>query len=161
MPAKPVVTNNTPLVAFWAIQRLDILQSLFGEVLMPPAIRDEFLALQTELREQSLEQNPWIRVEKLARPARAKIFSGLDTGEAETLALAEEVEARLVLVDEKKGRRYAERLGLPITGSMGLLLMAKEAGLVEQVAPLLFALEEAGLFIGQELKEKVLTLAGE
>ncbi len=161
MPKKPVVTNSTPLIAFWSIQRLDILQSLFGEVWIAPAVRDEFLALQTELREQSLEQNPWIRVVKLSRPARAKIFSGLDMGEAETLALAEEQDARLVLVDEKKGRQYAKRLGLRLSGSMGILLMAKENGLIEKVAPLLNAVEEAGLFIGLELKQKVLELAGE
>lgn len=50
MPAKPVVVNSTPLVAFWTIGRLDILRLLFGEIVIPPAVREEFLSIEKELR---------------------------------------------------------------------------------------------------------------
>jgi predicted nucleic acid-binding protein len=55
-------------------------------------------------------------------------YTGLDEGEASVLALAEELDASLVIVDERKGRRYAKRLGLAVTGTMGILLLAKEQG---------------------------------
>ena len=86
---------------------------------------------------------------------------GLDQGEAEVLALAEERAARLVIIDERKGRRYANRLSIPLTGTLGVLLLAKERGLVTSLAPLLDELQEAGLYLDPDLVNQVLVLAGE
>lgn len=102
MPVRPVVLNNTPLVALWAIGRLDLLRQLFGEILIPEAVREEFLARDAGERSRSLEAAPWIRTVALAHPRRVLSLTGLDRGEAEVLVLAEEQEARLVILDEKK-----------------------------------------------------------
>jgi len=88
-------------------------------------------------------------------------FAGLDVGEAQVLALAEEQTVSLVLIDERKARRYAERLGLPLSGTLGVLLLAKEEGIISAVAPLLKAIQEAGLYLHSELIERVLHMAGE
>jgi len=104
---------------------------------------------------------PWIRPISLTNPQRARVYIGLDRGEAEVLALAEERAARLVIIDELKGRRYAQRLEMPLTGTLGLLLLAKERGLVADLAPLLVELQEAGLYLGAALIDRVLRLAGE
>jgi predicted nucleic acid-binding protein len=106
MPAGPVILNNTPLVALTVLGRLDLLRDLFGEVLIPETVRDEFLAVDTALRREALANAPWIRAVSLADPRRALPYSGLDLGEAEVLALAEERSAGLVVIDEKKARRY-------------------------------------------------------
>jgi uncharacterized protein len=58
MPDGPVVLNNTPLVALWAVGRLDLLRDLFGEVLIPAAVEAEFLAIDRSLREKSLAESP-------------------------------------------------------------------------------------------------------
>jgi uncharacterized protein len=79
----------------------------------------------------------------------------------EALALAEECDARLVLMDERKGRRFALRLGIPLTGTMGLLLLAKELGIIANLAPLLADLVDAGLYLAPDLSARVLRLAGE
>jgi len=55
MPVRPVVVNSTPLVAFWAVGRLDILRSLFGEIMIPPAVREEFLSAEKETRQKTLK----------------------------------------------------------------------------------------------------------
>lgn len=81
----------------------------------------------------------------LDKPQRSRVYVGLDQGEAEVLALAEECGARLVVMDERKGRRFARRLGVPLTGTLGVLLLGKERGLVPSLAPLLAELQEAGL----------------
>jgi predicted nucleic acid-binding protein len=86
---------------------------------------------------------------------------GLDRGEAEVLTLAVEREARLVVIDERKGRRYARHLGLPLTGTLGILLLAKEKGLVTAVGPLIEKLQASGLYLAPELVERVLILAQE
>ena len=97
----------------------------------------------------------------LEHPRQALVYIGLDRGEAEVLALASERSARLVIIDERRGRRYAKRLGLPLTGTLGVLLAAKDVGLISHIKPLLTELVRKGLFVEQELIAKVLTLAGE
>lgn len=161
MPVRPVVLNNTPLVALWAIGRLDLLRQLFGEVLIPEAVREEFLARDAGERARSLEAAPWIRTVAIAHPRQVLSLAGLDRGEAEVLVLAEEQEARLVILDEKKARRYAERLGFPKTGTLGLLLLAKEQGFIDSVRSLVDRLQEAGLHLGNDLVRRTLEIARE
>jgi predicted nucleic acid-binding protein len=161
MPDRPVVLNNTPLVALWAIGRLDLLRDLFREVLIPRAVEDEFLAVETAARQRALNDAPWVKSVPLAQPRRALVYAGLDQGEAEVLTLAEEREARLVIIDERRGRRFAERMGIPLTGSLGILLLAKEAGLIDSVSVWLSKLQEAGLFLAPSLILKTLEIAGE
>lgn len=161
MPAKPVVVNSTPLVAFWSIGRLDILRDLFGGIIIPPAVREEFLSSEREARRKVLRESSWIRVVPLEHPNRAAAYAGLDVGEAQVLALAEEQNAALVLIDERKARRYAERLKLPLSGTLGVLLLAKEEKIVSAVSPLLKALQEAGLYVHEDLVGYVLEMAGE
>lgn len=161
MPDRPVVANTTPLVSLWLLDRLDLLRDLYGEALIPPAVQSEFLAAETAVRQVALTNAPWIRTVPLEQPQRVLAYAGLDRGEAEVLALAEEQAARLVIIDERSGRRYARRLALPLTGTMGVLLLAKETGLVEAVAPLIEVLRQAGMYLGEDLTERVIQLAGE
>jgi predicted nucleic acid-binding protein len=141
--------------------QLELLRDLFGTVLIPQAVQQEFLATERALRQSALDSAPWIQPEQLNRPQRALAFAGLDRGEAEVLALAEEREARLVIIDERRGRRYARRLGLPLTGTLGVLLLAKERELVSAVGPLVDELQEAGLYLSPEVVAQTLRLAGE
>ena len=161
MPAAPVVVNSTPLVAFSSIGRLDILRALFGEIMIPPAVREEFLSIEKESRRKILREASWIRVVELDHPNRTAVYTGLDEGEAQVLILAEEQSASLVLIDERKARRYAERLKLPLSGTLGVLLLAKEEHVISTVQPLLKAIQSAGLYLHDELVEQVLALAGE
>jgi len=161
MPAKPVVNNNTPLVALWTLGRLDLLRDLFGTVLVPEAVHREFVATEREDRRAALRQAPWVEVRPLTYPRRVLTYTGLDRGEVEVLALAEETDARLVLLDERKARRFARRLGRSLTGTVGILLLAKEVGRVESVAESLQALRAAGLHLAPALVRQAMQMAGE
>lgn len=123
-PSEPVILNNTPLVALWSLGQLGLLRDLYGEVLIPQAVYAEFLAVEGAVRQAALAEASWIKTTPLANPRQALVYLGLDQGEAEALALADEQSARLVIMDERKGRRYAKRLGLPLTGTVGVLLTA-------------------------------------
>ena len=160
-PSSPVIANNTPLVALWVLRRLDLLRDLFSTVLIPESVKQEFLALDDATRRLTLENSPWIEPVTLEHPRRALAFADLDRGEADVLALAEERRARLVIIDELRGRRYARRLGLPLTGTLGVLLLAKERGLVQGLTPLVDELLDAGLFISPDVVSEALRLAGE
>jgi predicted nucleic acid-binding protein len=156
----PVVVNNTPLVALWVLGRLDLLRQLFGEVLIPPAVQAEFLGTERIQRQQALDRATWIRMAPLLNPRHPLAYTGLDRGEAETLALAEEC-GGMVIMDERKGRRYAQRLALPLTGTLGVLLLAKEHGLITTVSSAMAQLQNAGLYLDAALVARVLDLAGE
>ncbi|MBE2219920.1 MAG: DUF3368 domain-containing protein [Anaerolineae bacterium] len=161
MPAGPVILNNTPLVALWLLDQLPLLQHLFGQVLIPTAVHDEFLAIEQSTRQQALATSPWIQTTPLSNPQTAQIYIGLDRGESEVLALALERSARLVIMDERKGRRYAKRLALPLTGSLGILLLAKEKQLISDVAPAIEQLQANNLYFDPQLIDHVLQLARE
>jgi predicted nucleic acid-binding protein len=90
------------------------------------------------------------------------LLRDLDRGESETLALALEVDAELVLMDEHDGRRVAQRLGLRTVGVLGVLLEAKKRGLLREVRPCLEALRhDAGFYLSNGVYRSVLELAGE
>jgi hypothetical protein len=161
MPASPVVANNTPLVGLWVLGRLDLLRELFDVVFVPDAVRAEFVATEQERRAAALDACSWIVAVPLAHPQRTLAYSGLDAGEAAVLALAEERQAALVLMDERRGRRYCQRLGIPVAGTLAVLLLARERGLIPSVAPLLRALVDAGLHISPALVAQALITAGE
>lgn len=161
MRAGPVVVNSTPLVALWAIRRFDLLRDLFGAVLIPHAVQDEFLAVASDERSRSLASASWIQPAALTFPGRALDFVGLDRGEAEVLALADERQASLVVIDERRGRRYAIRLGLPITGTIGLLLLGKQEGLLDEIGPILTQFQTIGLYLHKDLIHQALTAADE
>jgi uncharacterized protein len=161
MPAGPVVLNNTPLVAFWAIGRLDILRDLFTEVLIPQEVEQEFLATEEATRRQALADAPWVRTVQLSSPRKAVAYVGLDPGEAAVLAVAEERDARLVILDDKKARQFAERMGIPLTGTLGVLLRAKQSGFIESVADPIRELLKVGLFLSPDLIRRALVVAQE
>lgn len=161
MPAGPVIINNTPLVALFTLNKLSLLGEMFGSALIPAAVAEEFLAVEGSRRQSALAAQSALIVTPLSNPRSVLPFVGLDQGEAQVLALAQEQSARLVILDERKARRYAKRLGVSVTGTLGVLLLAKERGLIESIGPLLLSLQEAGLFLHPALIAEVLALAHE
>ena len=130
MPQPPVVLNNTPLVALYLLEKLTLLRDLYGEVLIPEAVQREFLAIDTNSRQATLTASAWIKVTTLPNPKQILAFERLDEGEAAVLTLALEQDARLVIIDERRARQHAKRMGLPLTGTLGVLLLAKQEGLI-------------------------------
>lgn len=128
---------------------------------IPQAVYNEYLAVNKHARQQSLARSPWMHISHLRTPEYTLTFSGLDMGEAEVLALAVELSARLVVIDERKGRRYAQRLGIPVTGTLGVLLAAKSRGLVDNVAPIIDILLENDFYLHPALVSRALKAAGE
>ena len=89
------------------------------------------------------------------------LLTDLDLGEAEVIALAQEQDADLVIMDERFARRHARRLGLRLTGTLGVLLRAKERGFVSKIEPLIAELQHGGIRLSDAVVEEVLRLAGE
>lgn len=161
-PGRTVVVNATPVIGLALINRLDLLRHLYGEALIPPAVRAEVLAGgPASPGYVELQRAEWIRVTDLQDPRRADLLSDLDRGEAEVIALAQELSATLVIIDERLARRHARRLGLKLTGTLGVLLRAKERGLVPAVKPLIDQLQRGGFRLADFVIAEALQLAGE
>jgi predicted nucleic acid-binding protein len=159
-----VVSNTSPLLNLAAIGKADLLTKLFGLIIAPEVVREEINALH--------QRDPRFAAADLATVATfvlvndrnkvALLSLHLDRGEAEAIALAAELNADLLLVDERRATRTAHQLGLKTLGLLGVLLLAKRKGHIAKVAPLLDRLEsEAGFWIGQLLHNQVLSAAGE
>jgi len=157
-----VVINTTPIVSLALIGKLNLLQQLYDEVLIPPAVEAEILAGGTDqVGVIDFKVAEYILCKPLGDPSRANFLSDLDRGEAEVIALAQELSADLVIIDEKIARKHAVRMGLTITGVLGVLLRAKEKGLIQDVKPLLEKLQQSGIWLGSVLVEETLRLAKE
>lgn len=159
-----VVCNTSPITNLAAIAQLDLLRQVYGEIVIPQAVYDELTALPNPvpgtLEVQTLS---WIQVQTVMDQAQVAEFRRkVDLGEAEALALALEVSAERVLIDDAAGRAIALELGLTITGVLGVLLMAKQRQLITAVRPLMDGLiAQAGFWVSDELYQRVLQQAGE
>lgn len=158
-----IISNATPLIAFARIGQLSLLKRVVRQLIIPQAVAEEVANYASKTAGQiDLFQESWIQVERLASDERMRLLlPTLDRGEAEVIALALEKRARLVLIDELTGRKVAESLELKVTGSVGLLIKAKDLGEVTAVRPLLEAMHEAGIYFSQRFIASVLDYVDE
>ena len=161
MPTQIVISNNSPLVGLLGLDLLSLLRDLYTEVWIPRKVEKEFLKKDPIVRQQALENAPWIKTVDLTDPRTAAVHTELDDGEAEALALANEHDARLVLLDEKRGRQKAKQIGLTAMGIVGVLQEAKEKGLIDAIKPLLIRLQDNGIHLSESLINNALQDAGE
>ena len=159
-----VISDTSVLSNFLQLDRIDVLENLYRELIIPPTVASELQALEAFIPElNTLLNAPWIRIqlpsdESFVNSLRQK----LDPGESEAIALAIEFQADLLLMDELLGRKLAENYGIKISGTLGSLLRAKEKGLIASVKPILDQLrDEIGFWISESLYKNVLELAGE
>jgi predicted nucleic acid-binding protein len=159
-----VVSDTSPVTNLAAVGPLGLLRELFGQVEIPEAVWRELTAEDTQWQgRDAVAASPWI---VRHRSANVALFTALrrdlDPGESESIALALELSADLILMDERDGRHQAKRLGLNTMGVLGVLLLAKHKGLIKLVRPLLDSLrEQAHFWVSQSLYQRVLIEAGE
>jgi predicted nucleic acid-binding protein len=158
-----VVADTSPILNLARIGRLSLLGSLYGQVLVPPAVLEELRIKQESEPAIDIASIPWLTAAAPIDQGRVhELQAHLDSGEAEAIVLALERHADLLIVDERRGRRIAAAAGLQITGLLGVLAEAKISGALSSVKPVLDDLiRDAHFWIGQELYTAVLTELGE
>lgn len=158
-----VVSDSSPLITLAAAGHLDLLHALYGRVLVPEAVHREVTGARAELPgAEAVRQAAWVELVVVAdRTLVALLEQDVDMGEAEAIALAVERGADLVLLDERPARRRADLLGLRYTGVVGVLLEAKERGLVSAVRPVLDAMRASGFWLSDAVYRQALALVGE
>ena len=123
-----VVSDTTPIISLLKINRLELLKTLFGRVIMPEAVYEELTSnVFFSSEAEAVNGSVFLEMKQVSDKRAVKIFRnvvGIDKGESEAIALAEELGADLILIDERRGRRVAEQMGIALTGTIGVLLRA-------------------------------------
>lgn len=150
-----------PLIYLSWIDHLHILGQLFEEVIVPTAVRDEVLAspvgtLGLDNIKRALDQG-WLRVQAPSGALRsvAESLDSLDAGELAAIALAEELAADLLLTDDRRARVEARTRGLPVAGTIGVLIAARSDGLIGAALPPVLELRRLGQWMSNSLVEAV------
>jgi len=159
-----VVSNTSPLTNLAAIGQFDLLRQLYSEVYIAKGVWAELNSQGREWPGRSeVAAASWVMQREIQNRLLADALQrDLDQGESESIALAVELGADMVLMDEKEGRHAAQRLRLRVIGVIGILLEAKAKGLLDQLRPQLDALRWiAGFYMSDSLYRSTLTLVGE
>jgi len=160
-----VVSNTSPLSNLAIIGRLDLLREQLGSVTIPPGVRMELSRHPNPEARHSLGkalEDGWLRVVPLAGAVPTHLVLALDMGEAEALALALELKAAMVLLDESAARLEARSLGLAHTGVLGVLRQARQMNRISSLrAEILRLRTEARFFISPALEKRLLISVGE
>jgi predicted nucleic acid-binding protein len=158
-----VVSDTSPIRALDHLGLLGLLATLYGRVIVPPAVADELRDSKMSYRTVEVEEFPFLEVIAPTRRDEVdRLRSSLDPGESEALVLATEISADLILIDERVGREVARQLSLPLIGTIGVLRNAKRQGLITALRPCLEDLvDNLGFFLSQKLIESVLREEGE
>ena len=157
-----VISDSSSLIAIAAVGHLEVLRGLYGEVIVPQAVWSE-VTQPNRPGAAEIQGAAWIRVTSITDRS---LINGLPhpvgVGEAEAIVLAQELRADLLLIDERRARKTALELGLPVTGLLGVLLEAKKAGLISALKPILDQMEAVVAFrLKRSLYEAALRAAGE
>ncbi|MBC8450494.1 MAG: DUF3368 domain-containing protein [Chloroflexi bacterium] len=158
-----VVANSSPLIALAKIERFHLLQRIFGRISIPQGVYEEVVVEgQGQAGATEVSEAEWIEViEVQDRLAVEVLMDELDKGESETVVLARELGADWVLMDERPARRKLELLGIKRIGTLGILLKAKGAGLIDAVRPDMDRLQAGGFRVSKRVRRRVLQTAGE
>jgi hypothetical protein len=162
-----VVSDTSPITNLAAIGQLDLLRQLYTAIIIPSAVYDEMVAVDKlvpgAVEVQSL---PWIRQQAVLNPNEVvdlrRNHDEIDLGEAEAIILAQELNANLLLMDERRGRTLAISYGLNVTGLLGVLLQAKRQGLIPAIKPSMDQLiTEQDFRVSNQLYTTILKTANE
>lgn len=150
-----VVADTSPLRYLILIDEIDLLPQIFGEVVISDAVLSELLHENSPeaIRSFVSDRPEWIKLEHLDKPIEIGLSAYLDIGESESIQLAEQLNAELLLIDERKGRMIAKQRGLNIIGTFGVLLQAQQRNLVDLDAAL-EKLEKEDFYLSANLKDQ-------
>ena len=132
-----VVSNSSVIIALARICRLDLLEKLFGEILVPEAVWRE-IAVEDKPGHEKIAGAGFIHVGRAGNRRLVTLLEEfVDSGEAEAIVLALERNADLLLVDDHDARDYAKKLGLQVMGTLGVVALAKYRGLIPRTSPII------------------------
>lgn len=152
------VSNTSPIILLEKAGHLWILEKLFKEIIIPPAVDKEWL------RPGGYKLPDWLLVSQLSSKAKRNaedLKKKIDKGEAEAIALFQTIKADRLLLDDLKARKQAKSMGLPVVGTIGILVTAKRKGIIPEITPVINTLKKHRYYLSDEILKAALLLANE
>jgi predicted nucleic acid-binding protein len=151
-----VMSDTSCLILLSKIDRLELFRVIYGVVLIPPEVQAEYeVAYGRHLPD-------WINILRPSNESISKFqLPGLDRSEQAAFALASEHPGALLIVDDERARKIAKCLGFRFTGTIGVLLVAKELGKIPSIRPLLIQIQQTDFYLSEEIVKKTLRDANE
>jgi predicted nucleic acid-binding protein len=147
-----IIADTSCFILLDKISSLELLHQVFGEVITTIEVQNEF--------GKQLPQ--WIKIEAVNNVEQQSLLeSEIDKGEASAIALAMEKTNSLLILDDFKARRIAEKLHLQFTGTLGVLLKAKQAGIISLLKPTLEKIQQTNFRFSEKVFEDILKAANE
>lgn len=160
-----VVCDTNVIIDFSKIGRMDLLKGVFSEVVIPDEVKDELLTGKEDGPEDveiKKAIGSWISVEKVKDLlALENLKIHIEKGESASIVLYKEINADLLALNDLKARGITHALGIKIIGTLGIFLLAKDKGLIQEIKPLIDKLRKIGAYISDSLYNRVLKDAGE
>jgi len=158
--SKIVISNATPIISLCSVHHEHILKELFNHIVIPEAVEDELRVL--ERPGSDFSDNSWVEVEAVKNEDLIHLLmKDLDRGESETIALAKQRKADIVIIDEIAGYQIAKHFELPVVRTLSVMKTAKERGIIKKIAPLLSEMVQKGRWYSTDVIEKFLKIVGE
>jgi predicted nucleic acid-binding protein len=148
---KVIIADTSCLIIYHKIGQFEILHGTFPDLIVTKEVAEEFGELPNWVTTQEVTDNGQY----------LKWAEDLRKGEASSIALALEFDNSLLIIDEKKGRKVAKELRIEIIGSLGILIKAKEKGVIKSVREILTLIDKTDFRVSQSVREKVLKESGE
>ena len=159
---KITIVNTSPLFYLHRLGLLELLNELYGHITVPAAVEMELKQGKTQGEDvPQLENYTWVEIRSVSTPKYLQLIADLGPGESEVLALATNHPSALVILDDKLARRIAEMQGFRLTGTAGVLLRAKQKGLVPALKPVIERLLDLDFRLKPDLVRATLRLGGE
>lgn len=153
-----IVSDTSVLIALYSIGRLEILRTIFNEVIIPEGVSTELIT-----EEHTFKFEEWIKIKKITNTDLFDSFYlNLDKGESEAITLSIEIHPDYILLDDKEARKSAKSIGLNVIGTVGILVLAKKRGLIPSVMEEIEKLERRINFrLSSDLKFQVKKVVNE
>ncbi len=159
---KQAVVNASPLIFLSKAGVIHFLQQAAPDIVVPQVVALEVGRRgRNDITARTLANNPWVAtVEVPVIPPLIQSWD-LGPGESAVLAYARTHPGVVAIIDDGAGRRCAETLGVPLLGTLGLIMIAKKRGLIPTARPVIALLKQQGMFLSESIIDRAMDLIGE
>jgi predicted nucleic acid-binding protein len=156
------LSTTLPLLYLYQVNCLELLQQLYGTITVPPAVPQELETSKLQgVDVPEVNSIEWIQIRPVASATIIPAVIDLGQGEAEVIALGLENPGSLLVFDDRLAQRIADLYRLKYTGTLGVLVKAKQSGYLSTVAPVINMLRSKGMWLTDKIISDVLRLSGE
>lgn len=152
--------NASPLIFLARSGHLDLLTAFADEVWVPEPVANEILCRgEEDVTANAIRQTDWLITKAVSIPSRIMVWRlGLGESAVLTLAAQHNIEA---IMDDFAGRKHAARLHIPVRGTLGIVLMAKQRGIIPNARPVMEDMMKTGLYLSKKVLDQALDRVGE